>query len=268
MISVRERGTSCPAAKICFLWLALCGFHAASAAPSIRAAIAFVPAPADRINSKAIKEVCEGLPAAPCNPGTTRAWVGRGASIQDPIYLVDDSGPRLIALDTADPLDPTKSRSWDFSSYEHSISANEQENPRRLSIYPALYPVGTREYAVAIIRHFSEMYSGGGATFEIADFVALNSTGEGSMIYGSVPFSCNKMIRSCFAEKDYKDKLGNCHDTYTGSLRVNISSLPTLDPSWRFNWIQDGQATPFSVPYTQSLTSEWPVSFCEGGPVN
>lgn len=245
----------------------------AVAAP--RSSRALVPAPNSRIDSVGIRSACGQPPGARCHPRSTTAWVPRGASRHAPVYLIDTEGPRLLRLEGHDLL-PTGA--WDFSGYEHSWtegSGSNVEGDAKLAIYPALYPVGTTGDAVAILRHGNTMYSGGWASFEVADFVALDSTPPETLIgaaptvlYRSVPFSCEQMIRACFSEKDYAEKKDNCHDSYTGSLRITFPSRPTTSsPSWRFAWSSDGEpAKPFMMPDQATPDAPWPVSFCGEGP--
>lgn len=39
--------------------------------------------------------------------------------------------------------------------------------------------------------------------------------------YAGVPFSCGKLIRACFSEKDYQLHGDNCQEQYDGHLSIN-----------------------------------------------
>lgn len=269
MVKDYGRGDLPAQTKRCILvcLLSLGGLNA-QGAPAARTAKVLVLAPSGFISNNTIKSVCADPPTTICNPSTTRAWMRRGASRHEHLFLIDDSMPKLIELDMSDPAHPSVFHSWDFFSYRHSRSASDEEQSEKLSIFPALYPVGVNEYAVAILKHSKEMYSGGGAWFETADFVILNDDSERAALYASVPFSCDKWIRACFSEEDYKKK-DSCHDNYSGSLRIAFPESPDPNPSWRFTWLENDVSIKFSVPpygVGKPLGPVTSVPFCEGGP--
>ena len=245
-------------------WIAASWHQVVRAAPPpARTAQVLVPAPSTRMDREGIQAACSSQPPeARCNPETTQAWMVRGAvSPQAPLYLIDSQGPRLLQWDVSSR---SIQASWDFSSYPHTKASNDAV----MSIHPALYPVGQDAQAVAITARSSQMYSGGGAWFEVADFLVLDNklAGEAlTVLYAAVPFSCEQMIRACFSPEDYDEKMPNCHDYYSGGLRITfpLTSAP-VERSWRFTWMQDGTATRFSVPYRATETAPWPVSFCGG----
>ena len=153
----------------------------------------------------------------PCDTRTAQAYTDAAGKI----YVIDAT-PILIVSDPADTTGE-KARYWDFSEYEHSYRAADsgggQGATHRLS---PLYPAGGGQYAVAVVATAHESYSGGGAAFEVADFLVLeprkNDEWEKSVyraLYYTVPFNCNKMTRACFSENDY-NTLPHCHEELLG----------------------------------------------------
>lgn len=99
-------------------------------------------------------------------------------------------------------------------------------------IYPKLFPMNQNRYAVAVINSHSEMYSGGGATIERADFYELLNSGQMKRFIQDYPFGFNRMIRACFSERDYEVSKGNCHDEDQLSLEIQVIK-PML---WQFGY--------------------------------
>ena len=122
-----------------------------------------------------------------------------------------------------------------------------------------------------MISESREAYSGGGATFETADFVGLDAAR--TVLYGAVPFSCSKLVRACFTERDYQ-RSPHCHDEYAGSLTIRHTDGPGR---WTFVWretdwesnVPKSRATTtrvaFGVPPENTERTDV-VSFC-GGPI-
>jgi hypothetical protein len=54
-----------------------------------------------------------------------------------------------------------------------------------------------------------------------------------------IPFSCFKMIRACFSEKEYKTSK-HCHDESNGSLRIAYgeAAKPGAPYDWQYTWLQ------------------------------
>jgi hypothetical protein len=175
----------------------------------------------------------------------------------------------------------TVEETWDFAPYiqRPEEPLDSEDGP---SIYPALYPAGPGVWAVAIVQHVHEMYSGGGAGFGIADFVVLGASSIPVRLYAGVPFSCSKMVRACFTEKQYRTSL-NCHDLYDGWL--TLSYAPSKSPdryAWTAVWHERDQ--PQNVPKPLATLTERAVaipraigdvsrafrrvSFCGGGPMS
>ena len=128
-----------------------------------------------------------------------------------------------------------------------------------------------------------EAYSGGGATFDIADFVSLSEAdGSFSPVLRDVPLSCSKMVRACFSEDDYRRLATNCHDLYDGSLTLSYSQAASPDRyEWTAVWHErdQGQGMSKSQAVSTGQRIKVPqeaadrarvfrsVSICGGGPM-
>ena len=257
---------------------------AATAAP--RTATVLVPAAAARLPAPALAALCARL-ASPCAPATTRVLVAV-AMPKGRLWLIDSARPWLAALDEREPTEASRARLWDFDGYRHSVPAqvdgSGKEEP--LIVHPAIYPFGSGGQAVALVTSSREMYSGGGAAFDVADFVELSAAPaaagpEANVVYAGVPFSCNKIIRACFTEKDYRHS-PHCHDESTGHLTIDFGGAAS-PPGWTFRWHEQDWAggepkskqrwtrSAFSVPAGPRAVARGALSevasFC-GGPVS
>lgn len=230
--------------------------------------------------------LCALLPQ-PCDVQQVGLYRARGATPGD--YVVLSAEPLAMARVKRS----TDAKGWqlatlnDFSAYAESLKKEGKEGkegaeasgPRdmRLSLAPALYPTAEGKWAVAVLQTVSEMYSGGGASFDTADFVPLEGEGEGegkarSAVQRGIPFSCFKMIRACFSEKDYKTSK-HCHDESNGSLRIayGAAARPGAPYDWQYTWLQSEwpqgepqRATTTSrIRFTAKTTER--ADFC-GGP--
>lgn len=90
-------------------------------------------------------------------------------------YVILQSGPTLLrlSLDAGQPW-RVKER-WSLADYAPTAqpASGDRADPPRL--FPALYPLGPGDWGVALLQSRSEMYSGGGASVEIADFISLKA---------------------------------------------------------------------------------------------
>jgi len=205
----------------------LCGL-AMGAVAAPRAAVVLQPASATRLSAAQLVSLCSTL-STPCSPEDTRAYVARGQG-DGPMWLIDASAPMLVALDAAEPLRGPRATVWDFSEQPHTHAPSADGGKASpLEIHPALYPVGANGWAIALVSEVREMYSGGGASFRTADFIELDAAR--TVAYGAVPFSCYKMVRACFSERDYAR--GHCHDESSGSLTIRY---PDGEGRWTFQW--------------------------------
>lgn len=139
---------------------------------------------------------------------------------------------------------------WDFSDYQ-PLTQNPHwtvdgpvapedlldENGKfvradALHLYPVLFPVNDTDYSIALIQRWDEMYSGGGMTEEVADFLQLNPQGKYQQIFQNIPFSVSRMIRACFSEQDYAQSGEHCHDLEKLVLNIEYQQANT----WRMKY--------------------------------
>ncbi|CAN5545750.1 hypothetical protein BH10PSE4_BH10PSE4_45100 [soil metagenome] len=156
-------------------------------------------------------------------------------------YAILLSGPTLLTLShEADKPWRVKDR-WSLGDYAPIADDDAGDRAVPPHLFPALYPLGPGDWGVALLRGRSEMYSGGGASVETADFISLKAIAASARaarpVYGGVPFSCSKMIRACFSERDYKTSK-HCHDESTGGLRIRYAPAKpgAARHGWTFVW--------------------------------
>lgn len=219
--------------------------------------------------------LCALLPQ-PCDLQQLGLYRPRGASAgaSPNDYVVLSAEPLAMARvkrATAEARGWQLERLHDFSGYAESLKKEDNAGApdTRLSLAPALYPLAEGKWAVAVLQTVSEMYSGGGASFDTADFVPLEG---GKAVHEGIPFSCFKMIRACFSEKEYKTSK-HCHDESNGSLRIVYGEPAKAGGpyDWQYTWLQTewGQNEPQSAAVTTRIrftakTTER-AGFC-GGP--
>jgi len=212
----------------------------ALAAPDAPTARVFVPVaqPGRALGADWARLACRLLPQ-PCDPDTLAAYRARGqdaASMQVEVLAARPLAWATLRREGADgPW--VRVSLHDFTGYAHRMEDTTDGVPR---LAPALYPLGADRWAVAIVAGSSESYSGGGARFEWADFVPLAPDGKAAApVHAGVPFSCSKMVRACFSEKDYATS-PHCHDESSGSLRIRYAppARPGGELAWRFAWQQ------------------------------
>lgn len=215
-------------------------FAATSAAPSSQI---FDPVQKpERIDAKWRAHLCALLPG-PCE------------EISLGLFRPRDAGPDDYVLLSAQPLAMTRvkrstrgarggdwqvERLHDLSGYKHSITDDKSEpGEARFSLAPALYPLAEGRWAVAVIRSVNQGFSGGGAMYESADFVALDDTppAEAKPAHAGVPFYCMQDFRACFTEKEYKTS-PNCREQNDGQLRITYGAPAKAgEPyAWTYTW--------------------------------
>ncbi|WP_175970007.1 hypothetical protein [Burkholderia sp. BCC0322] len=154
------------------------------------------------------------------------------------LYYAILPGPQLLQVSFASGTGWKVVRQWDFSDYPLTDRVEGDGEPPPLRIYPALYPLGGERFAVAVLAGWSESYSGGGGSWENADFVELRPDGGHARTprAAKLPFSCSKHIRACFTEHDYRHS-PHCSEDFDGSLRLRFvpgASAGSLD--WIATW--------------------------------
>lgn len=129
-------------------------------------------------------------------------------------------------------------------THQWRIQLAPSEEMERTSqyIFPKLFPMTENRYAIAQIDTFSEMYSGGGAGIERANFYELKDSGQTHRFIENYPFSFNRMIRACFSERDYETSKGKCHDE--DSLSLDIRPLKPM--LWQFRYRYSLEVSPAS----------------------
>jgi hypothetical protein len=191
----------------------------------------------ESVDTQWSKHLCAVLPQ-PCDVQQLGLYRPRSASSSD--FVVLSAQPLAMASMQFSEVTKTWQRVQlhDFSSYAKSLQQDADGTlpQTRLSLAPALYPLAENKWAVAVLRTVSEMYSGGGASFDTADFVALDGA---TAVQVGIPFSCSKMVRACFSDKEYKTSK-HCHDESTGTLRIGYGEAKGPDEpyDWKFTWHQ------------------------------
>lgn len=196
--------------------------------------------------------LCALLPQ-PCEPQTLGLYRPRGGAAGD--YVVIAAEPLALAR-----VQRGKGaggwqleRLHDFSGYaaakKNAASGGFAEG--QFSLAPALYPFAEGQWAAAVLKTVTEGYSGGGASFSKADFVPLEGT---RIVAEDIPFSCSKMVRACFSEKEYRTSK-HCHDESSGSLRIAYGEprQPGEAYRWQYTWVQS--EWPAHVPASATTTS-------------
>ncbi|MEF9958034.1 MAG: hypothetical protein RR767_12685 [Acinetobacter sp.] len=122
------------------------------------------------------------------------------------------------------------------------VTAEREDVSHKQYVFPKLFPLTQKRYAIAIIDQFSEMYSGGGAGIERASFYELKDAGLMKQFIKNYPFSLNRMIRACFSEQDYESSKGNCHDEDALSLDIR----PMKPMLWQFRYGYNLSVSPAS----------------------
>ncbi|CAA2102829.1 hypothetical protein [Variovorax paradoxus] len=243
----------------------------ALAAPSAQVFDA-VPKP-ESVDAQWRARLCALLPQ-PCDVQQLGLYRPRGAAAGE--YIALSAEPLAMARVRR----TTGARGWQldrvhqFPVYLDAMRKDGKEEgaaaqDTRLSLAPALYPLADGKWAVAVLQTASEMYSGGGASFDTADFVPLE---DGKAVHEDIPFSCYKMIRACFSEKDYKTSK-HCHDESNGSLRIvyGAAAKPGGPYDWQYTWLQTewpqnepkSAAVTTRIRFTAKTTER--AGFC-GGP--
>jgi hypothetical protein len=227
------KGTTFPAAAA----LLLCGMNAYALT-----ALPLHEAPSGLFGKKAIATLCQAGPN-PCAPESTRAYVA-GTAPPDRVLLIDDAKPLIIEVVREGRGEYRARNALNLSGYRHSFEPEGgRDRGEPLRIYPALYPTGQGSFAIAVISTVRDMYSGGGASFEVADFLRFIGRRSGEpgtafeAVYLGVPFSCSKMIRACFSEREYASSR-HCHDESTGTLHIRYAFDNAGNPDWSFRWRQ------------------------------
>lgn len=228
-----------------------------AASPPAAQVLTAVPQP-ERIDAAWSAKLCALLPQ-PCKPDGLRLFRARDGAPGDYIALADK--PLAMARVKRSAGDAwALQQLHDFSGYRHSDTSR---GDAALTLAPALYPLAEGRWAVAVVSTVSDMYSGGGAHFSTADFVPLEAPGASARVaHAGVPFSCGKMVRACFSEKEYKTS-AHCHDESSGSLRIAYDAPAAAGGAyaWRYTWLQ----SEWPAHRRQSASTRSVTRFVDGG---
>lgn len=219
------------------------GLSAHAAAPPSAQVLIAVNAP-EKIDAQWTERLCSLLPQ-PCVKEALQLYSTRSAS-ESADFTVISITPLAMARVSRDAAGKWQLGSlFDFTGYTHSGLTDPASSPAdnsRLSLAPALYPLGPNRWAAAVLLTVSEMYSGGGAGFSQADFVPLEEAhrpGPKSFTkpaHAGIPFSCSKMVRACFSEKEYKTS-PHCQEETSGSLRINYRVVGKPADAYRWDYV-------------------------------
>lgn len=216
---------------------------AAPATPAVANARIFVPVPhPDALDPAWRTTLCARLPA-PCDPDGLQLLRERGSAPSSPTYVVTSTTPLAWATVAATPATP-----WSVTALS-DLRAHATGDDDRLTFHlaPVLYPLGGGRWAVAVVKGLTDMYSGGGASFEQASFVALDAPADAAPVHADIPFSCSKLVRACFSSEEYAraEARGDdrCHDESDGSLRIRYHAGADAGAAyrWSFVWVQSDQ---------------------------
>lgn len=232
--------------------------HAATAANEARA-VPFVEVAKGAVPDRDWqRKVCE-LASASCSAkgdAGTAPSLYRVRNDAPGNYYAILPGPQLLKLAYAAGWKVVQR--WDFSDYQPADREVGDGEAPPLGIYPALYPLGGDRFAVAVLAGWAESYSGGGGSWENADFVELQPDGAHASRprIAKLPFSCNKSIRACFSEQAY-NHAPHCSEDFDGSLRLRF--VPGAQAG-QLDWIATWKETHWPGLKPQSATGHTSVS--------
>jgi len=172
-------------------------------------------------------------------------------------WAIAPSRPALLSLARGQE-GWTLTRAWDFADRIGFVA-----NASSHTVHPALYPVADGVWAAAVVETRTDSYSGGGAAYDSAVFVPLDGR-TASPLPGPAPFSCSRMVRACFSERDYS-AAKHCHDEWTGWLTLSYGRATGQESYvWSGTWRET--AWPQGVAKSAARTTATPLakaSFCE-----
>lgn len=217
--------------------------------------IALYPASKTEMPSHIVTRLC-AQPGVNCEPDVTQAFVSKKKTLKVGA-LIDSSSPQIAIFRLNQNGDWVLSYIANFANFKHSFTATLKVYDSPLTIYPALYPLGNDQWAVAVVGQISIPFAGGGAGIAVADFVKVphsstSTTEEGKTIYKKIPFSCSKMLSACFNKSDYTNSK-HCHEESSGRLELSYSTGNKGSVVWHFRWHEVNW--PPHVPQSQTITT-------------
>ena len=217
------------------------------------------------------QHVCALLPQ-PCDTESLKLFTHKDSTRE--MYFVVSDTPLAMSDVEYSNKQWTLKNIWNLSGYKHSAEQKKMsETETHLTIAPALYPAGPNKWSIAVVYTTNEIYSGGGSELSTADFVVIDgfNMAVAKPIHAPIPFSCSKMVRACFTEKEYA-KSSHCHDESEGTLSIvynagtNPSALYPRKYIWRqTQWLAHSkreQTKTTTVPFTDSTANS--VLMCGG----
>lgn len=208
-----------------------CGFFVASSLITIQAWAAPLDIQSfsskNKISPIVQKDICAQQQSLCAHP---ERWKSVTTADQHLWLLADDQ----VAVFTTTDAQPKLLQHWKIDLTQKLSADQIALNNSKLYVYPKLFPIADNRFAIARIHSYSELYSGGGATMERANFYELLDNGKTQQFIGNYPFSLKQTMRACFSEQDYKQAKGNCHDEY--NLAVSIRPLKAMQWQFRYNY--------------------------------
>jgi hypothetical protein len=212
-----------------------------------------------RFDDASIERLCERVKSESSAEQRPRLFERRAAQGVEYYAVTHDLILAQATLKDADDWELV--RRWSFAKYPLP-TPDDPDEPFRLQIHPALYPAGPNRWAVAVLTTEIESYAGGGANFIRADFVVLDPDSvdltEKHRAFGAVPFSCSKMVRACFNERDQR-KSPHCHDESSGFLTLRFAEAPGIPTyGWTGTWHESTwpAGVPKSAQKTKRITAD------------
>ncbi|MFT0213853.1 hypothetical protein VQ643_14820 [Pseudomonas sp. F1_0610] len=186
----------------------------------------------DLLTTQEQQQICHQLQTLCTNQSKWRSI----RTTNQTIWLLFDNH---IALFIASPNGLKLSQQW---SIEQADNNSEDYVDISYFIYPKLFVMDEHRYAVTWIHQYNEMYSGGGANIQLADFYELKQEGNTQAFIHGYPFYVDSFTRACFSENDYKKAQDNCHDELL--LTVDIRFVKPM--LWQFNYTYNASLSPVS----------------------
>jgi hypothetical protein len=138
-------------------------------------------------------------------------------------YLINKSH-NLIEVNVVDE-NYKKVNQWNFGDYHHSNESidNSDDILSRVGyeIYPAIYPIGKNDKAIALVYKWFTGYAGGGRENDYADFLTIEKNGKFNVAFQNILFYQSEIMRACFTDSDYK-KHSHCQDESWSILNIHI----------------------------------------------
>ena len=186
-----------------------------------------------KISTEELQKICVKNQKI-CDADSGRLWKIKGT--KESIYYVIDSSPTLLKIEKIKNKYNILNV-WNFSKYQHSYQSLDEEGItfNGMKIYPALYPLNNKDYAIALINEWFAGYSGGGKVEQFADFLLLHDDNSYDLAIRSIPFYSSEMIRACFSQEEYW-KSPHCHDETGSILNIQFKDIGKKYYQWTLTY--------------------------------